>query len=259
MEMCMSRAPNPTTPAPQVPPTQTPSPIPSETPTPTPTSTPTAPPSPTNPPVLDCPPPTYYPSCTDSGTRICLKPNMSDVEQIAHVIHGEGSAAGGDVGANVMQAVINRAYIYWEFTHHANVNPNNIPWNQMTRKQLSDLLLFVLSEDDDTGGSAYDAWDHPYPHSGQYWQMTMEAIDRMLNESGAEPKVIKIIFGVDKPADSIRFNENVHFYASSKSYEPPKDKGYNHKDVIRRYDNYCYAQYYMTYPWNPPDEILDCP
>ena len=182
---------------------------------------------------------------------------MNDVEQIAHVIHGEGSAAGGDVGANVMQAVINRAYIYWEFTHHGNVNPNNIPWRQMTRKHLSDLLLFVLSENDGSGSSAYDAWDSPYPHSGINWQMTIDAIEALLNDAGEEPKVIKIEFGVYKPADAIRFNENVHWYASSKSYEPPN--GYKHKDVIRRYGNYCYAQYYMTDPWNPPDEVLDCP
>jgi hypothetical protein len=50
--------PSSTTPASQVPPTQTPSPIPSETPNPTQTPSPTAPPAPTNTPTeTPCPPP----------------------------------------------------------------------------------------------------------------------------------------------------------------------------------------------------------
>jgi hypothetical protein len=120
------------------------------------------------------------------------------------------------------------------------------------------MLLFVLSEDDGSGSSAYDAWDADYPHSGPYWQMTMEAVDKLLDDAGKEPQVIKIIFGVAKPADAIRFNINVHWYASSKSYKPPDNK-YAHKDPITRNGEYCYAQYYRTEPWNPPDEVLDCP
>ena len=115
------------------------------------------PPPPINTPSLpDCPPPTYY-ICSASGSNVCIDPAIhSSVEQIAHTVFGEGGAFGGSVAANIIQTVLNRAYIYWEITHHSGINPNNIPWNQMTRKQLTDLFLFILSEPTD-GYPAYNA------------------------------------------------------------------------------------------------------
>jgi RHS repeat-associated protein len=236
-----------------------PDPNPSQEPelTQTETQTQTAPPPPINTPSLpDCPPPTYY-VCSASGSNVCIDPAIhSPVEQIAHTVFGEGGAFGGSVAANIIQTVLNRAYIYWEITHHSGINPNNIPWNQMTRKQLTDLFLFILSEPTGNGHPAYNAWEAPYPHSGLYWQRIVDAIDILLSDAGSHPQVAKVKVGIEGPADAIRSNINVIWYAASKTNSPDR---YVHKDTITRNGEYCFAQYYDTEHWNPPDEVLDCP
>ncbi len=226
-------------------------------PAPTETSTPTEPPPPINTPSLpDCPAPTYY-VCSASGSNVCIDPAIhSPVEQIAHTVFGEGGAFGGSVAANIIQTVLNRAYIYWEITHHAGINPNNIPWNQMTRKQLTDLFLFILSEPTGNGHPAYNAWEAPYPHSGLYWQRIVDAVDTLLDDAGAHPQVAKLKVGIEGPAHAIRSDINVIWYAASKIHSPER---YVHKDTITRNGQYCFAQYYDTEHWNPPDEVLDCP
>jgi RHS repeat-associated protein len=232
-------------------------PIPSETPSPTQTPSPTAPPASTNTPTIpDCPAPTYY-VCSASGNNVCIDPTIhSPVEQIAHTVFGEGGAFSGSVASNIIQTVLNRAYIYWEFTHHAGINPKNIPWSQMTRKQLSDLFLFILSEPTGNGHPAYNAWEAPYPHGGLYWQRIVDAIDVLLDDAGELPQVAKVKVGVEGPAHAIRSNINVIWYAASKTHSPER---YVHKDTITRNGQYCFAQYYDTEHWNPPDEVLDCP
>jgi hypothetical protein len=231
---------------------------PPNTPTPTETSpNPTqTPPAPTNLPTLpDCPAPTYY-ECSDKGDRVCIDPSIHNaVEQIAHTVFGEGGAFGGWVAANILQTVVNRAYIYWEITHHANINPRNTPWKQMSRNQFTDLILFILSEPTGNGHAAYNAWEDPYPHSGLYWSRTVDAIDIMLDDAGAEPQTINIKVGNYVPASAIRSNINVKWYAASKTHQPDS---YVHKDTIESNGKYCFAQYYDVEHWNPPDEVLDC-
>jgi hypothetical protein len=232
-------------------------PSPTSTPTSTCTTVPTAPSAtPTLTPSIPTPPP--Y-ACTATDNRVCLSPSDSPVLKIAHTIYGEGATYSTDIAANIIQTVINRAYRYWEYTHHAGINPLSIPWEQIDRETLTNLLLYILSEPGGKGWPAYNAWRSPEPHNGIYWQSTIVAIEAILNNAGESPSTAVKVNG-RIPANAIRLDTNVMFYGATNdpTWKPPKSVVYTDK-VLDFNGNICIWQYYGTETINPPDAELNCP
>ena len=242
-----------------VPATSTATALATYTPTPISTTTP-APIVPFVTPTLNCfiPTPPTYP-CTPTANKDCRSASDDPVLQIAHTIYGEGGAFGGEVAANVLQTIVNRAYTYWVYTYQAGINPDNIPWNQMTKDNLTNLILFILSEPTGTGWPSYNAWRAPEPHHGQFWQTVNDAVTDLLNHPGVDPSSMVKVNG-KLPASEIRFNANVQFYAAAQDpWQPANIANVVHVDTITRNGKVCFRQFYGTELMNPPDQELDCP
>jgi RHS repeat-associated protein len=167
------------------------------------------------PPVI--PSPAYY-QCANSGYNLCVTSNDDPVIQITHTIFGEGGALSDQAAANIFQTILNRAFIYWT-QHHAGINPDNIPWGQISKEQLAKLVLFILSEpyngSDGNQYPAYNAWGVALTHRGEFWPSIRTAVGYILFRPGLPPHRAHLSINGVEPEPTIRNNVNVIYYGAS--------------------------------------------
>lgn len=147
---------------------------PSETPTPVePTlseimeSTPTV----TSAPLDNIPEPKYDYGCVASEGVDCVNPSMSFEEQVGHTLAKEGSLDGLQLLVDMVQVMHNRAVNAWECSINdcgvdnlAALNPQKIPWSEISEDQARRLMLYVLSIPYTSRGEthpAFNGWSRP--------------------------------------------------------------------------------------------------
>jgi RHS repeat-associated protein len=198
----------------------------------------------------DIPAPQYY-ECSPMSGKSCISEYDEPFTMITHTIFGEGGSLSKQAAANVLQTILNRAYIYWT-THHAGINSGNLPWEEIDGSQLTDLLLFILSEpywgSDGKQYPSYNAWGTPEPRYMGYWKDIHTAVKNLVIHPGIPPSQAVIVGGV-LPNYFIRNNVNVIYYGASSDKEW-KPSSYLVVDAIP--ENYAVIwQYYGTNPINP--------
>ncbi len=151
----------------------------------------------------------------------CIHPDDDIYTQVAHTVYGEGGVGSSQAAANIMQIILNRAYVDWTCWEtgcsHSYINGSSqIPWEDITQEQLVKMMLFVLSEPYGEE-AAFNAWTEPEPHYSTgttYWTDVNNAVVDLIESPVVVPWESDISVGGVPPADPIRDNPNVQYYVS---------------------------------------------
>jgi ribosomal protein L24E len=162
-------------------------------------------PSPTPLPIDSIPAPKYDYGCVPSGAGTdeeieCITPEMTFVQKVSHVMFMEGSIDSVQLLVDTLQVVLNDDYYVWTCSlvkcsslEFRAVNPNKIPWADMTSDQFQRLTLYVLSQPYviiETPHAVWNGWELPmkkgvifstYPVKVRNYNYTEEAVQQMVD------------------------------------------------------------------------------
>jgi hypothetical protein len=150
------------------------------------------------------PPAKYDYGCVPSGVGTnleirCITLDMSFVDKITHVMFMEGGGDSVQLMVDLLQVVLNDDYNAWtcsifnctNLTYRA-LNPNKIPWADITTDQFERLTLFVLSQPYHIVKIEYPVWNgwglplkwgsiQQYPGKVRNYDYTEQAVQLMLD------------------------------------------------------------------------------
>ena len=137
----------------------------------------------------------YDYGCEPSDGIECVNPSMSFDEQVAHVLFKEGSSDGLQLLVDMLQVMDNRAVNAWECSIYDcgveelhSLNPQKIPWSEITDEQAERLILYILSAPYTSRGEthpAWNGWSQPlemkkivelYPRKLKNYEYTLKAV-----------------------------------------------------------------------------------
>ena len=109
-------------------------------------------------PIDAIPAPKYDYKCVSSGVGTdkeiqCITPDMTFVQKVSHVMFMEGSISSVQLMVDMLQVVLNDDYYAWTCSiagctslEYRAINPNKIPWSDITLDQFERLTLYILSQ-----------------------------------------------------------------------------------------------------------------
>jgi RHS repeat-associated protein len=211
-----------------------------------------------------------YPPCIPSPGTICITPGMDPNEQIALAIAGEGGSLSAQAAADILQTLLNRAYLYWT-SHHEGINPYNRTWASITEDELTALLLFILSEPY-TGKNgeeypAFNAWGTPQSSNFNWFNDIQTGVADLLATPRAMPRAdhAQILIGEVSPNSEVR-NLSVLYFASLNVLEgntdywrPPSPIFTLFIDLNNKYYKYNVYMFFDDEQINPPSDELNPP
>jgi hypothetical protein len=171
---------------------------PSFTPTLEPTFTPTSTFTPM--PAMDNIPPAKYDyDCQASDGVVCVNTSMEFDQKVAHTLFMEGTGDGLQLLVDLVQVMHNRAIAAWECSINEcgvenleSINPQKIPWSQITDDQARRLILYILSIPYTSRGETHPAWNgwsqememgkiqELYPRKHKNYLYTVQAVNDWL-------------------------------------------------------------------------------
>ena len=149
---------------------------------------------------------------------------------------------------------------------HSSINGiSRIPWEDITFEQLTQLLLYILSEpyqgSDGVSYPSYNAYGaavtHPQQGGFNYdlWAGIKSMVKDLLANPGLPPNQAPIVlqyYGVTyTPLDAIQNNSAVMYYASGVRVNFPEPAGWVARDIFT-VNGVEWIQWYGTQPINPP-------
>jgi hypothetical protein len=137
----------------------------------------------------------YDYGCQETEWTQCVTSSMTFDEQVAHTLAAEGSMDGLQLLVDMLQVMHNRAVNAWECSIYEcgvpeleRLNPNKIPWSEITQEQGERLMLYLLSQPYTSRGKTYPVWNgwsqklellkisKLYPHKLRNYELTLRAV-----------------------------------------------------------------------------------
>lgn len=165
-------------------------------------------------PIADAIPPAdwNYDHCLPTGGNYCLSSSDSLSRIITHIVYREGGGVDLPTAPNLLQLLQNRLVNAWtcSITSCPNLiwqslNPNKIPWENITKDQFDRLVLFIISQPYVNNGYRSPAFDsmalplnmkavQEQPALRKNWDAIEAMVDRWLVDGVGTPREVNFIY-----------------------------------------------------------------
>lgn len=207
----------------------------------------------------------YY-DCHPKKGQICITPELEAQTAIAYSIYNEGGSLSMLAATNLLQLLHNQARTAWgcrpdSCLYWSKLNPEEKPWEEITRPELEQLLLYLLSQPylggDGREYPAWNSWGVPLSTEtvennailNRIYMSIYQAIGEWLdNPSG--PIIVYYYEKAYRPHPALLANWSVMYCYSTFGYTLDfLERRYSARDVIKWGEKKIYV-YYLTFPFD---------